>query len=884
MMSFPQTVLAPARRRLRALHTPAAAAVTALLLAMMLLPPAAKAQQISSIEVETAPNDWEPCSTSTEPGSVFAPLTSPASPTVDNETEFRIRKNSVSSESENLELQGIEFAATSSGPFSPRTGSQVQFGSNPSLPASLSSGQQVFDISFTPREAGIYRFIFTSQFWDGGSCTVDIPVTLSACLISNVEGIDQNGNATQNALDFGDVPIGQEVMGVLQFGFSEPFMDAGIVYSTVEEPFHIASGFELSPDLNRATWDVSFMPATTGTFRETVSFVALRDSEDDACSVEVLLEGRGQTEALPELSITYGDAECGSSVEIPVTLSNLSTVLLENLDARVTTGYNLAPDPPGSFSAGNFVLGPAGSATTPSTRSFVLRFPLTGPITSGPQITVTQVVSGRSTVLLREPIPEAACIQIVEPANLSVNFGDVTVNEAGPQRSILIANRGNIAAPVTAMLGESGPSQGFGLGEGDDNVELTIGPLSEETLAVTFTPPSPGAKLSSVDFMSAVSAEIPSVTLMGNGVNEAQPSLRFELSGVPVNPGGTIRFPSTAIGESSSLPLVVTNDGNAPALGLDLSAANGEFAVSGASPDALDPEQSASYTLTFTPQQSGTRSGQLTLSAENVETVLFTLEGAGAIGPVDIDGVGISATVTPAQTPLPTVGLELQAAAAAETLEGDLILEFVPDLSQTPDGFLAAYQAVRFMAGDGADGRTIRFQIPQGQQRATFPAEAAAASDPLLARFQSGTVAGSIQFRLANVRTLDGDAVPVTETMAGSAALARLAPEIRSTTTPTTATGINVVADAVSTTREITGVCLALQAAPGTELTFTRPDPTFLNGVFTEWFVENSASFAPGGAFRVTIPIDLSNAATFGSAQVWLRNTEGWSGPNSPCP
>jgi hypothetical protein len=76
---------------------------------------------------------------------------------------------------------------------------------------------------------------------------------------------------------------------------------------------------------------------------------------------------------------------------------------------------------------------------------------------------------------------------------------------------------------------------------------------------------------------------------------------------------------------------------------------------------------------------------------------------------------------------------------------------------------------------------------------------------------------------------------------------------------------------------------LALQAAAGTELTFTRPDPAFLDTAFAQWFNENSLSFAPGGAFRVTIPIDLSNRQTFGSAQLWLRNSEGWSAPNSPC-
>jgi hypothetical protein len=227
--------------------------------------------------------------------------------------------------------------------------------------------------------------------------------------------------------------------------------------------------------------------------------------------------------------------------------------------------------------------------------------------------------------------------------------------------------------------------------------------------------------------------------------------------------------------------------------------------------------------------------------------------------------------------------LQLQGGPAAQLMEGDLLLEFVPNLAQTPNGFLDAYQAVRFMAGTGADGRTMRFRFEQGQQRALFPSEQQPGANAELARFQSGTVAGSIRFRLQNVTTTGGVAVPIADPLVGSVTVARLAPAIRSMTTPDTATGINVIAEAVSTSREITGVCLALQAAAGTELSFTRPDAGFLNTAFTQWFLENPASFAPGGAFLVTIPIDLSNRQTFGSAQLWLRNSEGWSAPNSPC-
>jgi hypothetical protein len=218
----------------------------------------------------------------------------------------------------------------------------------------------------------------------------------------------------------------------------------------------------------------------------------------------------------------------------------------------------------------------------------------------------------------------------------------------------------------------------------------------------------------------------------------------------------------------------------------------------------------------------------------------------------------------------------------AVPLEGDLLLEFTPDLPQAPPaGFAAAYQEVRFMAGTGAGGRTMHFRVEQGQQRAVFPAEQTGGGAQL-ASFQSGTVAGFIQFRLANLRTQQGADVPVAVPIVGTATVGRLAPSIRSMTTPQISGGINIVVQAVSTTREITGVCLSLSAAAGTDLSFTRPDPSFLNTPFTQWFAGGS-SFPHGGAFSLTIPIDISDPQTFGSAQLWLRNSEGWSAPGSPC-
>jgi hypothetical protein len=454
------------------------------------------------------------------------------------------------------------------------------------------------------------------------------------------------------------------------------------------------------------------------------------------------------------------------------------------------------------------------------------------------------------------------------------------VNTAAPPQTIRVANQGNTLATVIASVRNGGLSAGFGVGSGAAaNVTLSIPPTSQELLNVTFLPPSIGAKQSVVDFTNAAFPNIPSVSLSGNGVDQPRPILSFLAAGNPVSLGATIRFPATGLGQNSSVPLVITNDGSLPALGLTVSAPGGEFTASGAAPAQLATGQSANFNLTFAPSQTGTRRGPLTVRGENLDPIVFTLEGDGVMSEVTVNGVGLSANVAPAQTPLPTIGLQLAAGAASQTLEGDLILEFTPNLPQSsPAGFVEAYQAVRFMAGTGAGGRTIGFRFDQGQQRAVFPAEQAAQ----LASFQSGTVAGSLRFRLANVRTLQGAEVPIVNPIVGSATVARLAPAIRSMTTPQITGGINVVVQAVSTTREITGVCLVLTAAAGADLSFTRPDPAFLNTPFSQWFT-GSGSFAHGGSFSLTIPIDISDMRAFGSAQIWLRNSEGWSSPNSPC-
>ncbi len=845
---------------------------------VLLLPLLAAAQETSAIEVEVQPDSWGMCGTAASGGTVSSPLLSPTTPVAGSEVAFRIRKLSVSDFNESVEIPTLQFASPSSESFFPRDLSDIHFTSEPMLPFRTSNGgTQAFDMAIIPPEAGTYRLTFRSINWDGGSCSVDITVEpQTSCLIESIDGI-HGGTGMPAVLDFGSVPVNQVSAGTLQFNFFTILpVNEGIRASAfLDPPFEFDEpSYTVTPARDHATLDVTFSPTEAGNFSQTVEFFTDREESMPECRQSVEFRGVG---VAPELSLIFGSPDCGDAVTIPLTVRNESTLALQNLRAVAPEGYTLTADPPGSFIVTNFSLGAAGASNPPSSRQFVLRLVQAGP--SDAFISIEQ----QDELLARGDIPPAACIQITDPSDLSLDFGDVPVNTVAPAQSIRVTNRGNGMATVIATLRDGGPAAGFGLGEGSAaSVTLSIPPISDDVLQVSFLPQSVGGKQAFVDFSSSSFEGIPSVDLNGNGIDQPRPTLSFRASDNPVNAGGVIEFPATSLGQSSTVPLVVTNNGNLGALGLVLSASSGEFGVSGAAPAELAPGESANYTLTFRPSQSGTRSAQLNVVGQNVDAVVLGLEGSGVMNQVTVNGVDLSGTVTPAQNPLPSLGLQLAGGAATQAMEGDLLLDFTPNLPQTPSGFAAAYQAVRFMAGTGAGGRTIHFRFEQGQDRAAFAAEQAAGSDPLLARFQSGTVAGSIQFRVANLRTAQGGEVPVAGPVVGTATVARLAPSIRTMTTPQISGGVNVVIDAISTSREITGVCLALTPASGADLSFTRPDPGFLNTPFAGWFA-NSDSFPHGGEFLLTIPINISDMRAFGSAQVWLRNGEGWSAPNNPC-
>jgi hypothetical protein len=97
-----------------------------------------------------------------------------------------------------------------------------------------------------------------------------------------------------------------------------------------------------------------------------------------------------------------------------------------------------------------------------------------------------------------------------------------------------------------------------------------------------------------------------------------------------LNSGDRVAFPATNVGTSASAVVNVLNRGSAIAVVQSVTVTGTAFQFSGSrGPFLLSPGQQTSFTVTFTPQSSGSNQGLLSVALSN-SSVSFPLSGAGA--------------------------------------------------------------------------------------------------------------------------------------------------------------------------------------------------------------------------------------------------------------
>jgi hypothetical protein len=431
-----------------------------------------------------------------------------------------------------------------------------------------------------------------------------------------------------------------------------------------------------------------------------------------------------------------------------------------------------------------------------------------------------------------------------------VNNGTITFPEtvvgSTSSATVRIRNTGNVDGQVNTIA--IAGATVFQLGN-QPFLPVTIPTNGAISFTVSFTPIQSGP----VD--ARVRIDNTTINLSGTGLgSNFSLSVRQGTVVTPVADKGTVTYPNTTVGATSTASIRVTNGGNTTGTINSISSTGDGFAFDTLPglPITLGSGQSVEFGVNFVPSALGTASG-----AVRIDALTVNLMGVG-VAPPPLPAVlfaNVGDTADPAQQP--AVGLTLAAPYPLE-VTGRLTITF------SSEAFVDD-AAIQFSSG----GRSVNFVIPANSTQALF------GQGVPQVQFQTGTVAGTITitatFNRGSVNLTPAPAPVKTIVIASSA------PQIRSVQIGNrSASGFDVVVTGYATPRSVTGMTLRFQPSPGANLQTTTLSPS-VEGAFSAWYQgANSAPF--GSQFTAVINILVtgdSNAVQ--SVEVTAANSKGTS-------
>ncbi len=195
----------------------------------------------------------------------------------------------------------------------------------------------------------------------------------------------------------------------------------------------------------------------------------------------------------------------------------------------------------------------------------------------------------------------------------SLTFANTQVGDASTPQAITLTNTGSIPLHILSALA----SPDFSV----QNTCATLLSTASCTLTVTSTPQTPGTHIDALEIASDSTAALEFVSLLAT----AAPA---PLAIAP----STLDFGSLNVGSSSVLVVHVTNTSAAPIVFGPVTA-SGDYLASGSCPAAgasLPANASCTLQVTFTPTQTGTRPGTLSIpSSASTLPLTVALTGIG---------------------------------------------------------------------------------------------------------------------------------------------------------------------------------------------------------------------------------------------------------------
>jgi len=374
---------------------------------------------------------------------------------------------------------------------------------------------------------------------------------------------------------------------------------------------------------------VTFTPGISSTAGTRTGTLAITTDASTALDFVSLI---GTSSAAPltlsAAALDFGSVNVGSSGELTLTVTN------SNATPTIFTGLTASGDY--SVAVGNC---PAVGSALGANASCVLQVTFT-PTAAGTRTGTLGVSSNSTTLPLTVSLTGSGALAKLQVAPGALAFGTIAVG-APANLPLTLTNVGN--TPVTAIAITVSGANAADFGVTVPCSATVLQPNQSCNMTVTFTPSATGARSAALSVTSSDPSSPATVPLTGSGTAQAR------LQIVP----GALAFGTSTIGAAVSLPITLTNAGNAPATSIALAITGinpADFAVAvPCSATTLQPNQSCVVTVTFTPSAIGARSAALSVaSSDPASPTTVALSGNGATAgsfTLTVNG-GSSATAT----------------------------------------------------------------------------------------------------------------------------------------------------------------------------------------------------------------------------------------------
>nr|HEX4312578.1 choice-of-anchor D domain-containing protein [Kofleriaceae bacterium] len=537
--------------------------------------------------------------TGTAPGIAAAPLA----------LAFGNQRIHIASAPQTVDVSNTGTASLTISSITPPQGYAVAIPSGGALPLTILPGAHAtFAVTFTPVGIGPENgsIVFAS---DAAASPTTVAVTGTS--------VDAVAAMSPPSQDFGEIRVGTtgaaQTLSVTNSG------DAAFVVSsvTVPPPFVLVSGPTLPATVagnSSLSLSVAFAPTAVGSAGGAVSV------STDAGFVSATLTGTGVASSITASlnPVDFGSVSIHTTSTLQLQLQNpgsapltVSSLLVGGADA---SDFALSPSPalPATVAPGDALT--LDVAFTPTARG-----------TRAAQLVATSDALGSASLAVSLTGRGIGAHVVLEPTEL--DFGSTTVGSASPPRAVTVANTGDDALVVSAIV--LGGANGADFTD-SQALPLTIPAGSAADVPFQFAPTAGGERQATATFTTSDPfAPTATLALVGGG----------QTPSIAASPG-TLDFGSVRVGSDASLPITLSNTGSgeltisALALaGVDVT----DFVLDAVTlPIELAPGGSATLHVSYEPTVVATEAAELDVTSDDPAT--------GALV-VPIKGIGVSPSV-----------------------------------------------------------------------------------------------------------------------------------------------------------------------------------------------------------------------------------------------